>query len=274
MSKIIDYSILTNKLEELIINTSTSLPKDILSELEKHKSNSLINIILENNTIANKKTLPLCQDTGISTFFIEYGNVTISSNKTIYEAINNAVKNAYSINLLRPSIVDDPLTGRNTNNNTPAFIHIDLVNNNDLIIHYLAKGGGSENLSALFMCSPTDSDKIIKSKIIKHIKENIINACPPVIVGIGIGGTADWALKNSKKVLLNKINTRNLDPYYSKLETDLKKEINNLNIGPFGFGSGPTALDVFIKKEARHIATMPIAISIFCHSARRGTLVL
>lgn len=124
------------------------------------------------------------------------------------------------------------------------------------------------------MCSPTDSFNEIKAKILKHIKENIINACPPVIIGIGIGGTADTALLNSKKILLNKINDRNLNPYYRDLEINLKTEINNLNIGPFGMSGYPTVLDVFIKQEARHIATMPVAISVLCHSARRGTLFL
>lgn len=274
MLKKISCSLLKNKIEELIINSNIKLPKDVLIELLKFKNLELIKILLENNLIASTKKLPLCQDTGISYFFIEKGLVYFDDKKTIEEIINEAVTSVYSLNILRPSILSEPFIGSNTMNNTPAFIHLEENTSKDLIIKYLAKGGGSENLSKLFMFNPSDSFETIKNKILEHIKDNIINACPPVIIGIGLGGTADSALINSKKVFFRNIGERNLNSYYAQKELQLKEAINNLNIGIMGLKVGPTVLDVFIKEEAMHMATFPVAISVFCHAARRGTLIV
>jgi len=274
MQKIINYNKAVSKIEELIINTNIKLPQDIVLELEKFKSNKLIKIILENNKIASEKKIPLCQDTGISFFLIQKGNIVLDNNKTIDELINNALKNAYSINLLRPSIVEDPFLNNNTNFNTPAFIHYELNNSNDLIINYLAKGGGSENLSKLFMLNPNTSFEEIKKLILDHVKENIINACPPVIISISIGGTSDSVMLESKKQLFRKVGERNINPIYANYELEFKKSINNLNIGVMGFKSGITAIDVFINVKPKHIATLPVGISVLCHSARRNTLII
>jgi len=274
MQKIINYNLAVSKIEELIINTNVMLPNDIVSELEKYKSNEFIKIILENNKIASKEKLPLCQDTGISFFLVEKGNIILDNNKSIDELINNALINAYSTNLLRPSIVEDPFLNNNTKFNTPAFINYELNKSENLIISYLAKGAGSENLTKLVMLNPNTNLDKITNIVIEHIKNNIINACPPVIVAISIGGTSDFALLDSKKSLFKKIGERNLNSKYSSLEIKLKDLINKLNIGVMGFKSGPTVLDVFINTLPRHIASMPLAISILCHSARRNTLIL
>lgn len=274
MLKKINCRLLKNQIEELIINSNIQIPKDVLNELLKYKNFDLVKILIENNILASKKKLPLCQDTGVSYFFIEKGFVYLDESITLSELVNDAVSEVYSLNLLRPSILNDPLEGVNTNNNTPAFIHIEETKNSNLIINYLAKGGGSENLTRLFMFNPNETFLNIKNKIIEFLKENIINACPPVILGIGLGGTSDAALINSKKVLFRKINQRNLNPSYAQKELQIKDELNNLNIGVMGFKEGPTVLDVFIKEEAMHMATFPVAISVLCHSVRRGTLII
>lgn len=270
-----------SKVSELIKTCNSVLPKDIIDDINVCKTKTsnkqeqaFLEIILENAKIAKEKELPLCQDTGISIFFVEMGKIEIEGNKNIEELINESVANVYAEKKLRPSIIDDPLIGKNSCNNLPAFIHIDNTNSDLLKISYMAKGGGSENASATKMLNPSDGFDGIKKFIIDHIREKGATACPPLIIGVGIGGTLDQAVISSKRALLRKIGTRNKKTYYSDKELELKNKLNALNIGAMGLGGECSVLDVFIEEMPRHIATLPVAISMICHSARKGEVII
>jgi len=279
-TRTIDDKIIINKVCDLVIKNNLELPKDIKDTIQKaHKQSSsrqekaLLDVISKNADIAKKQKLALCQDTGISCFFVELGkNIRTKSNIDLL--INKGVEKAYRSKLLRPSIIDDPLNGKNSKFNTPASISIELKNSDGIKISYLAKGGGSENATGLFMLDPADGFEGIKKVVISLIKEKAINACPPIIVGIAIGGSADKALLHSKKALLRQIGNRHPNKYYAKKEEELKKDINKLGIGVMGLKGDVTALDVFIEPLPRHIATLAVGVSILCHSARRGSIKL
>jgi len=272
---------IVQKTVDLVKRCSSRLPKDIIDEISKYKEGQndekekmLVDIILQNAKIADEKKLPLCQDTGISIFFVEVGNIEIEGNRNIGELLNEAVRLVYLEKGLRPSILDDPLNGKNTGDNTPAFIHIEHTNSDHLKISYLAKGGGSENASATAMLNPSDGFNGIKKFVMDLVDEKGANACPPLIIGVGIGGTLDHAALSSKKALFRKIGDRNPKKYYSDKEKELKTALNELNIGAMGLGGHFTVLDVFIEENPRHIATLPVAVSILCHSARRGEIII
>ena len=266
---------------DLVKRCNSKLPKDVLDEISRCKNGKndereemLVDIILQNAKIADDKKLPLCQDTGISIFFVEIGNVDIDGNKNIEELLNQAVNLVYSEKGLRPSIIDDPLEGKNTGDNTPAFTHIEHTNSDHMKISYLAKGGGSENASATAMLNPSDGFNGIKKFVMNLVEQKGPNACPPLIIGIGIGGTLDSAVISSKKALFRKMGERNPKQYYSDREKELKLELNKLDIGVMGLGGHCTVLDVFIEENPRHIATLPVAVSMLCHSARRGEIII
>jgi len=265
----------------LIKACNSELPTDIVEAISKCRKDSdneqeqmLLEVILENAKVAAQKNIPLCQDTGISIFFVEMGNVEIEGGRDITELLNEAVRDAYSEKRFRPSIIDDPLGGKNTCNNTPAFIHVDHADHDQIKISYLAKGGGSENASAIAMLNPSDGFEGIKKFVSAIVDEKGSAACPPLIIGIGIGGTIDHALMSSKKALFRKIGQRNPKKNYADREKELKAELNKLNIGAMGLGGYCSVLDVFIEESPRHIATLPVAVSILCHSARRGEVTI
>ena len=275
--RFIDDKIVIDKTKELIFKANYEIPADVIKEIKKcskkiiePSEKRLTKAIIDNAAIAKKRKLALCQDTGISCFFVEIGKVHLNS--SINSLLNKAVKKTYASGKLRPSIVDDPLNGHNTGDNTPASIHIEHNNTPTLKISYLAKGGGSENASGLAMLNPSDGFDGVKDFVIKLIKEKGANCCPPLIVGVAIGGPADKALLYSKKALLRKVGEKNKDPFYAKKEEELKKEINKLNIGVMGLGGVCTALDVFIEPLPRHIATLAVGVSVICHSNRRGSI--
>jgi fumarate hydratase subunit alpha len=279
----IKAELITQKVSARIKSCSTALPKDILSSISSCmiSSNSesekkLLAIILDNAKIAKEKNIALCQDTGTSTFFIEMGKkVEIEGNPgSIEQILNKAIQEVYSEKKLRPSIVDDPLNGKNTGDNTPAFIHINYNDTDKISISFLAKGGGSENASAATVIPPSHGFNGVKDFVIDLVRQKGINACPPLIIGIGIGGTLDSAALESKRSLLREIGQRNPKPYYAQKELELKKLLNDTGIGVMGLGGSCTVLEVFIKELPRHIASLPIAVSILCHSARRGRLII
>ncbi|MEI6079204.1 MAG: fumarate hydratase [bacterium] len=277
----IDGELIIKKTVELVRNCNSDLPQDVIDEISSYVKTSdneqeqmLLDVILENAKIAEKKKLPLCQDTGMSIFFVEIGNVDIDGDKNIYELLNESVRLVYSEKNLRPSMLDDPLDGKNTCDNTPAFIHIEHTNSDNIRISYLAKGGGSENASATAMLNPSDGFNGVKAFVLGLVKEKGPNACPPLIIGVGIGGTLDHAVLSSKKALFRKIGNRNSKKEYASREVELKKELNTLNIGAMGLGGHCTVMDVFIETSPRHIATLPVAVSILCHSARRGEITI
>ena len=252
--------------------------KKLFQDMKSKESGSIaretLHILTANILIAEKEKIPLCQDCGSVIIFLNIGQDVEIAGEYIYDAINNAVADAYDKLYLRKSIVSDPLRRKNTGTNTPAFIHADIVLGNSLIIDVMLKGGGSENMSAMKMFLPTDSE----DKIIDFIEEAVISAgpnpCPPIFLGIGIGGTADTAMLNSKKALLKYPLEHNPDPFYKDLEIKIFNRINKTGIGPMGFGGDNTAAGVYIKEAPTHIASLPVALNMNCHSLRRGRMIL
>jgi fumarate hydratase subunit alpha len=243
------------------LKVESGIAKDILTE------------IIENAKIAKEEKIPLCQDTGTANFFIKLGKDVICEER-IDEAVNRGVRESYKNNYLRKSIVSDPFERKNTNDNTPANIYIDFVEGENIEITFLPKGGGSENASALKMFSPSDGWKEIKNFVMSALKDKGRNACPPLIVGIGIGGDFASVGLLAKKALLREINSKNKDEMYNEKEAEMLEEINKSDIGAMGLGGKTTALAVFIETKPVHIASLPAAVNFQCHSCRRKTIIL
>ena len=232
---------------------------------------STLDIILENAEIAPRDALPLCQDCGSAIVFVEMGQDVRLEGKLLDDAVNEGIGAAYEKYFLRKSIVGDPLRRRNTGTNTPAFIHAELVPGDRVRVTVYLKGGGSENMSSLKMFNPTASEDDIIAHIAETVKAAGPNPCPPLFLGVGIGGTADIAMLNSKKAVLRGVGTNHNDPYYAELEARILDRLNATGVGPLGFGGRSTAAAVYIKEAPTHIATLPVALNLNCHSLRYGT---
>ncbi len=278
--KIIEAKKITTAVREMCIKAAHNLPADILLAIKESKTKQtglakhLTDLMLENAKIAKTEFYPLCQDTGTAVLFVEIGSeIFIKGNIT--KAINAGVKQGYKEGYLRKSIVKDPLFKRkNTTDNTPAIIHYSFKNGDKLKISLLLKGAGSENKSVLKMFAPSASVQDIKDFILSAVKTAGANACPPFVIGIGIGGNFEQSAKLAKKALLRKINNFNKNKSYAELEKDLLKEINKTKIGPQGLGGNISALGVFIEQEPCHTASLPVAVNISCHVSRHITEVL
>lgn len=234
---------------------------------EKNKiAKSTLQKILENATIARTEKIPICQDTGTAIVFVDLGQNVHITGGDLEETINNAVREAYKT--LRASIVSDPLRRTNTKDNTPAVIHTQLVPGDKLTITALAKGGGAENKSRLQMFVPNTSIEDIIQFVVETVKKADAAACPPIIVGVGIGGTFESCPLLAKRALTRELGQKHNDPYYADLENKLLEEINKLNIGPAGYGGKTTALAVHINTAPCHIASLPVAVNIQCHADR------
>ena len=279
MNKINSKEII-NKVCELCGNVNFNLPQDVIDCISSYikKDNSIsdniLNEILENARIAKQDKIPLCQDTGTANFFVKIGKDVKIVVDDINTAINKGVSDGYVKHYLRKSIVCDPLNRINTKDNTPANIYCDYVDGDKIEITMLAKGGGSENASFLKMLTPLDGWNGVKNFVIESVKLKGANACPPIIVGLGIGGDFASVGLLAKKALLRNIGSKNKSDFYDEKEKELFDEINKLNIGPMGLGGKPTALAVFIETKPCHIASMPVAINIQCHSCRRKTIII
>jgi fumarate hydratase subunit alpha len=253
-----------------------NLPEDVLSALknarttEEHQlARYVLDSILENTKIASTERIPLCQDTGTAVVFLELGQEVHITGGDLYSAINEGVRKGYEEGYLRKSIVNQPFSDRtNTGDNTPAIIHPDIVPGDKLKIIAMPKGGGAENMTRLGMLTPAQGRKGIIDFIVKTVDEAGSNPCPPVIIGLGIGGTVEQTLILAKKTLLRKIGEFNKDPEIAELEKELLKRVNNLGIGPMGYGGRTTALAVHIEVLPCHIASLPVAVNLQCHSAR------
>jgi fumarate hydratase subunit alpha len=276
----IKSEIITKIIEDLCAKTNFQLPDDVLCSLKQnilHEHGIAKNVleeIIENANIAKTESLPLCQDTGTANFFVKLGVDVRIEDGTIYDAINDGICLGYKNNYLRKSIVCDPLNRKNTQNNTPANIYIDIVSGNKIEISFLPKGGGSENASALKMLVPSCGWDGVKEFVLNVVDNYARNACPPLIVGIGMGGDFSSVGLLAKKTLLREIGSINGDSFYKERERELLEDINKLNIGPMGLCGKTTALAVFIEAKPTHIASLPIAVSIQCHSCRRQTITI
>jgi len=267
--------------ENLCISSNCHLSKDVWEafreNLEKEESplgKEVLEEILENGRMAQEEKLPICQDTGFAIVFVEMGQEVRITGGDFYEAINSGVINGYRNGYLRNSVVGDPLRRKNTGDNSPSWMHVDIVPGNRLKISVMPKGAGSENMSTVKMLSPAEGVQGVKKFVLEWVGERGANACPPLVVGVGIGGTFEGVAMLAKKALLRSIGSRNPEPFYAEMEDELLKRINNLGLGPQGLGGSTTALAVHIETYPCHIASLPLAINLQCHAIRHATIVL
>ncbi len=275
-----DVNLVTNAVSKLCMDANYNIPKDVLdslkSSLAKEESpvaKDILNQIIENDILANKENVPMCQDTGLMVVFLEIGR-EIHLNGDIYEAIQQGVREGYNKGYLRKSMVKDPFNRVNTGDNTPCIIHTKLVEGDKVKLILAPKGGGSENMSTVVMMKPSDGLKGCKEFILNFIEKAGGNPCPPIVVGIGFGGNLEKSALLAKEALLRDINDVNEDPELAKLEEEFLADINKLGIGPMGLGGRTTALAVKIKMHPCHIAQLPLAININCHAARHTEVIL
>lgn len=269
----IEAKTISQEMEKALIKANTVFEPELAAFLEKY--NGPFSTVLKDNIEEAFRTgLPICQDTGMIEFFILAGHRVIFD-EPLELTLTNVVKKVYTENPFRYSIVTDPLFNRkNTGNNTPTIFHYIQTTGNKLEIRFLVKGGGSENLSRLFMLKPSTTREELVEIIVEAIKESGPRGCPPLKVGMGIGGTSDKAMMMAKLALTRSINERNPDPNYEKLETRLLDEINNLKIGYQGLGTGISAYSVNIEHYPTHIATLPVALATDCYVSRKGRVCL
>ena len=239
---------------------------------ESDVGKDILRKLLENARIAREERIPICQDTGLAILFVELGHGAMVTGD-LYQALEEGVRKGYEEGFLRKSVCD-PFTRKNTGDNTPMIVHLDLVSGDQLKIWVVPKGGGSENMSRLFMLTPSRGRQGIIDSVVQAVDEAASNPCPPVIVGVGIGGTAEKAMALAKKSLLRKVGEPNTDPEVAELEKELLKRINSLGIGPQGFGGRTTALAVNIEVFPAHIASMPLAVNMQCHAARHKEAII
>ncbi len=252
--------------------------KDALQTAQQNETNQLASEILadiiKNAEIARRDNVPICQDTGMAVFFLELGQDVHIVGGNLYDAINEGVRIGYADGYLRKSVVTDPIRRGNTNDNTPAIIYTEITEGDKLKIAIAPKGFGSENMSAVKMLKPSDGLDGVLDFVTETVRTASGNPCPPIVVGVGIGGTMEKAALLSKKALLRDIRESHPDEYYANIENELLERINNLNIGPQGFGGKTTALGVNIETFPTHIAGLPVAVNISCHVTRHLTEVL
>jgi fumarate hydratase subunit alpha len=276
----VPYGEIVDTVAQLCMDANYFLGEDMINALkktmEKEESDTgkdVLAQLLKNAEIAKSEKVPLCQDCGFAVVFLEIGTeVHVEGN--IIEAVNDGVRKGYTDGYLRKSILVDPIKGKNTGDNTPAIVHASFVPGDKIKITVAPKGGGSENMSEVKMGKPADGIEGVKSFVLDRVLRSSSNPCPPIVVGVGIGGTFEYVAFLAKKALLRNIGERNPDPFYADVERELLEKINNLGIGPMGLGGRITALDVFIETHPRHIASFPIAVNINCHVARHKSAVI
>jgi len=277
--KTVNVNDVVKKVKDACMSANFELGKDVITAIEKAKEieespvgREILEQLLENARIAQKEKIALCQDTGFAVCFVELGDKVNIQGGNLVEAINEGVRQGYQEGYLRKSICH-PFTRKNTGDNTPAIVHIDLVAGDQLKIIVTAKGGGSENMSRVTMLKPSEGIEGIKRFVVERVKESGANPCPPIIVGVGIGGTFEKAALIAKKALLRPIGSSNSDPELAALEEELLLKINNLGIGPQGLGGRTTALAVHVEMYPCHIASLPLAVNINCHASRHKQIV-
>ncbi|MBQ9815012.1 MAG: fumarate hydratase [Lachnospiraceae bacterium] len=278
--KIITADQIRANVKKLCIEANLKLPEDVVRALTAAKeaedwpvAKDILGLLEENLKVAAEKEIPICQDTGAACVFVELGN-DVHIDGDLEQAINDGVHDGYIEGYLRKSIAADPLRRGNTEDNTPAFITTHITTGDKLKITVLPKGCGSENMSALRMLKPADGVQGVVDFVLETVSSAGSNPCPPTVLGIGIGGTFDKVAYLSKKALLRPLGEPNPDPYYAELEARLLKEINELGIGPQGFGGRTTCLSVAIEQMPTHVAGLPVAVNVSCHVTRRASVEL
>ena len=277
----IKASTITDVIERLCMEANQVLPQDIKDAISACRSQEdgdiacgILDNIIENYQIAENEQVPICQDTGMACVFLEIGQDVHITDGDLTEAVNEGVRRGYTKGYLRKSVVKDPVRRGNTGDNTPAMLYTEIVPGEQIKVTVGPKGFGSENMSAIRMFKPSAGIQGIKDFIIETVETAGPNPCPPMVVGVGIGGTFDKAALLAKKALMRPVDTSNPDPYYSDLEKEMLQKINELGIGPQGFGGRTTAIGLNIETMPTHIAGMPCAINISCHVTRHKTEVI
>ena len=279
--RIINIKEITKTVKELSIEANYYLPDDIKEAIEKAEknekwpiANNILNKIIENSHIAAREKIPICQDTGMACVFIDIGQDVHIIGGNLEEAINEGVRQGYEEGFLRKSVVKDPLHRVNTNDNIPALIYYNIVPGDKVKIIVSPKGFGSENMSRIVMLKPSDGLEGVKNFVLETVRIAGPNPCPPIVIGIGIGGNFDKVAYLAKKALLRYVNEKNVDEFYGNLEKELLEEVNKIGIGPQGFGGKTTALALNIETYPTHIAGLPVAVNINCHATRYKERVL
>lgn len=273
----IDSKVIEDTVARLCIEANLRLPPDVINAIERAEkaepwdgAKRILSLLGDNVRIASEKTLPVCQDTGMACVFVELGQ-DVHIDGDFEEAVNNGVRRGYGEGYLRKSVVCDPLRRVNTGDNTPALLTVKLTRGDKMRITVMPKGFGSENMSALKMLKPADGVEGVKNFVLETVEKAGANPCPPIIVGVGIGGSFDKAACLAKHALLRPVDEPNPDEYYAALESELLDKINALGIGPQGFGGKTTALAVLIEAMPTHVAGLPVAVNISCHATRRAS---
>lgn len=276
----ISAAAVTAAVERLCIQANTTLPADVRAALDRAKetepwplARNTLDLLQQNLCAAAENDLPICQDTGMACVFIELGqDVHIDGDLTA--AVDQGVRQGYEKAYLRKSITKDPLRRVNTGDNTPAFLTVHLVPGSECRITVAPKGAGSENMSRLGMLKPADGVQGVKEFVLETVRLAGSNPCPPIVLGIGVGGSFDRCAALAKQALLRPLDAHNPDPYYAALEAELLAAVNALGIGPQGFGGQTTCLGVAIENRPTHVACLPVAVNINCHVTRRATATL
>lgn len=277
----ISVKMVRDTVKDLCIASNYYIGDDVKERLISYKNNEQYEIardvlekIIDNSNIAKNENMPMCQDTGMACIFLEIGQDVHFIDGNLEDAINEGVKLGYEKGYLRKSVVKDPIDRVNTKDNTPAIINYNIVSGDKVKITVAPKGFGSENMSKIAMLKPSDGLEGVKKFILKTVEEAGPNPCPPMVVGVGIGGTFEKAALLSKKALLRNLNEKNKNEFYENLEKELLKEINKMGIGPQGFGGLTTAIGVNIEAYPTHIAGLPVAVNISCHATRHKDAVI
>ena len=276
--KEINVSKITDAVKELCIKANKNLPCDIIYKITTFKDREtneravhILEDLEKNIEVSGLMDLPLCQDPGMAVVFLKVGQDVHLVGGDLTEAVNEGVRQGYEEGLLRKSVVADPIRRGNTNDNTPAVIHTEIVSGDSVEITVAPKGFGSENMSGVRMLTPAHGYEGVKKAVLEIVKNASNNPCPPMVIGVGIGGDFEQCALLSKKALCRSTDVRNGDEFYANMEKELLEEINTLNIGPQGFGGDTTALAVNIETAPTHIAGLPVAVNIGCHVTRHAT---
>ena len=277
----ISYEQIVQTVRDLCIEANCYLPQDVRCAIERARETetspvgqSILGDLVENYTFADEKHLPICQDTGMAVVFCDLGQDAHITGGLLSDAVNEGVAKGYTEGYLRCSIVKDPLRRVNTNNNTPAVLHLRLVEGDRLTITVAPKGFGSENMASLTMLKPSVTREQVEENIVQAVSRAGSNPCPPIVVGVGLGGDFEYSAILAKRALLRPLDEDNTDPYYAEMEHSILKKVNKLGIGPQGLGGRVTALKVSILASPTHIAGLPCAVNINCHVTRHASAVL